>query len=162
WKVRIQNAKDGIAAYRSKDINAAIQYYDKYFSALKIGLKIDRAETIKTDMFNKEKDGAEMLLIAFISFDMMKIYDRSKAENAREEFKKYTNIFIDFTKGMKYQPLLAEQVRKFIRDMSGKITHKEEFQNTYKTLRPKVGSCFIATSIYPTDSDQLQILRSFR
>lgn len=162
WKLRISSAKDGIRAYAKKDVQGAIKAYNAYFDALRIGLKLEHNTEIKAAQFNKEKDGAEMLLIAFISFDMMKIYDKMKGPNFEGEFQLARKRFADFTKGMKYQPLIAEMLRKYNRDQLGKTAHKKEFENTYTEIRIKLGKCFIAHAVFTEDEPEIEILRKFR
>ena len=173
WKLRIKKAKEGILFFSKKNVHGAITAYVAYFDALKIGKKIDTEAEVTAAHFDKQKEGGEMLLISFISMDMMKIYDKLKVRPAigstltpekaqLEELRKAKRCFISFTKGMKYQPLLAEQLRKFIRDNKSKLAHKSEFEDTYEQVRVKLGKCFIAHALYPQEAEEIIILRNFR
>jgi hypothetical protein len=67
--------------------------------------------------------------------------------------------YIAFARGMPYQTMCAETLRKYIRDK--RAVHMNEFKDAYKMI--KNNKCFIVTELEPeTRFETLPRLREFR
>ena len=76
--------------------------------------------------------------------DLAKLYDKTKTQDKFKEFAKYLEKYILFSKGMPYQALCAEAIRKYLK--MEKALHKDAFKNAYKVMGGKT-KCFVATSL---------------
>jgi len=114
---------------------------------------------LNPSLFDLKRDAAELLLISGVLWILVRLYDTTRSDPRRQDFVHYLEKYIVFSKGMTYQRLCAETLRKYI--AVGKPRHKEELKNAYKVLA--VSKCFIATELVDvTDVDTLPRLRVFR
>ena len=98
-------------------------------------------------------------MISGIYWDLVKLYDRTRSPQKKKEFRHYFQKYLLFSKGMPFQPLCAESIRKYI--SSDKPVHRGEFASAYRVLSPS--RCFIATSLIDvTSTDTLPRLRELR
>lgn len=161
YRQRLGFARKGVQAFRRGDYKSAMESYVKYFEGVEIAH--DRlGQGIDIELFDKKRDAGEMLLVASIAFDMMRIYDRGTSPEHETEFKKSVEMFVKFTKGMTYQPALAEQLRRFLLSQTGKVRHRVEFKKAYADLRVKLGRCYIATYMFGYDHPMVTALHGFR
>lgn len=154
---RIEIARVGLKSFEQKDYKDAIRNFLLYLSIMNEMKKIpDR--TLNPTHFNIKTDVHEVLLISTVYWHLLKIYDRIQGDSS-VDFNHFLNQFVLFTRGMPFQPLAAETMRKYIR--AGKPKHKTEFKAAYKMITGS--SCFVVTSLMDlTEDGTLESLRSFR
>jgi hypothetical protein len=110
--------------------------------------------------FDPRKEIAELLLVSGIYWDLVKIYDRTKSPEKYAEFLGYMQKFVMFAKGMPYETVAAETMRKYIAK-NGPM-HKDQFKQAYKNMGGS-NLCFVATSLFDvTDPETIAVLREFR
>jgi hypothetical protein len=155
---RIEIAGKGVAAYAKKDtVNAALAF-KSYLSILE-DIKGAPSGGLSPTHFDKKKEMAEMVLITGVLWDLIKLYDRTQTPDKYKEFQAYMSKYIAFARGMPYQTMCAETLRKYIRDK--RAVHMNEFQDAYKMI--KNNKCFIVTELEPeTRFETLPRLREFR
>jgi hypothetical protein len=155
---RIEIAGKGVAAYAKKNpVDAALAF--KSYLAILEDLKGAPEGGLTLTHFDKKKDLAELVLIAGVLWDLIKIYDRTTGPESYRELQAYLSKYIAFSRGMPYQTMCAETMRKYIRDK--RASHMKEFTDAYKMI--KNNRCFIVTELEPdTQFETLPRLRSFR
>jgi hypothetical protein len=155
---RIEIAGKGVAAYAKKDtVNAALAF-KSYLSILE-DIKGAPNGGLSPTHFDKKKEIAEMVLITGVLWDLIKLYDRTQTPDKYKEFQAYMSKYIAFARGMPYQTMCAETLRKYIRDK--RAVHMNEFKDAYKMI--KNNKCFIVTELEPeTRFETLPRLREFR
>jgi hypothetical protein len=155
---RIEIAGKGVAAYAKKDtVNAALAF-KSYLSILE-DIKGAPSGGLSPTHFDKKKEMAEMVLITGVLWDLIKLYDRTQSADKYKEFQAYMSKYLAFARGMPYQTMCAETLRKYIRDK--RAVHMNEFKDAYKML--KNNRCFVATELEPeTRFETLPRLRDFR
>jgi hypothetical protein len=155
---RIEIAGRGVAAYAKKDMVGAALAFKSYLSILE-DIKGAPSGGLSPTHFDKKKDMAEMVLITGVLWDLIKLYDRTQSPDKYKEFQAYMSKYIAFARGMPYQTMCAETLRKYIRDK--RAVHMNEFKDAYKMI--KNSRCFIATELEPeTRFETLPRLREFR
>jgi hypothetical protein len=155
---RIEIAGKGVAAYAKKDMVAAALAFKSYLSILE-DIKGAPDGGLSPTHFDKKKEMAEMVLITGVLWDLIKLYDRTQTPDKYKEFQAYMSKYLAFARGMPYQTMCAETLRKYIRDK--RAVHIKEFQDGYKML--KNNKCFIVTELEPeTRFETLPRLREFR
>ena len=156
---RIEMARQGLDLYEKKRFAEAAQIFLSYIRILEEWKKTP-VGTLSPTHFDQKKDLAEMLLISSVYWHLVKLFDRSTAGTQQEsDFRMFMQQFLVFTKGLPYQPLASETMRKFIR--SQKPNHASEFNVAYK----QIGSakCFVATAVFDLiEEDTLFVLREYR
>ncbi len=98
------------------EIPKAVECYNRYLSSL-AAYKQAEVENISPNLFNKESDLSELLLISQVYWDLAKAYDRNT--NLHRESQNCLDKFVAFSVGYKYQYLNAELLRKFIKKKPG-------------------------------------------
>jgi len=155
---RIETAKVGLKAYEQQRYGEAFKAFMQYFHILEQWKDVKTGGLLPSH-FDAQKDMAELLLINSIYWDLCLLADKSKNLNKNGEFKHYLEKFVLFTKGMRFEPLAAETLRKFLRNRSP--THRSEFKSAYKKITGS--NCFVATSMIDViDEETLPRLRIFR
>jgi len=155
---RIEIAKDGVRLAAQGNLIDSMKKYQQYLLILEMWKKCGR-DGLTPDMFDKQRDVYEMVLISGIYWDLAKLYDRAKSVDQRNEMNSALKKNAIFSKGFPYQPLSAETLRRYLG--SGKCKHKVEFKKAYQTLSGD--KCFIATSLVDVcEPATLPRLREFR
>ena len=139
---RLEIARTGVALYRKGKHGEAVKAFNTYLHILE-DIKGCKSGELHPSQFHKTQDLQELLLISGIYWDMVKLYDRTASGKARKEFLHYLEKYILFARGMPYQVLCAETLRKYI--ANDKPVHPRDFKNAYKLLANT--RCFIATSL---------------
>jgi hypothetical protein len=139
---RVEIAKHGVRSYDQRKIGEAVKHFHLYLQILE-ELKDVGPGQLRPNLFDKEKDLAELLLISGIYWDLAKLYDKTKTDTKYKEFSHYLEKFILFSRGMPFTLVCVETLRKYI--SNEKPSHKEDFKNALKILSPN--KCFIATSL---------------
>lgn len=155
---RIDLANQGIRAFHQNHHMEAARKLMSYLRILEDWKGVDQGG-LNPGLFDPKKDAAELLLISGVYWILVRLFDATKAKSKRGEFVHFLEKYILFSKGMLYQRLCAETLRKYI--AVGKPRHKSELRNAYKMIG--VTKCFVATALVDvTDVGTLPSLRQFR
>lgn len=155
---RLDLARAGIAAYQRKQLTEAVKNFHAYLRILEEVKNVAEGGLMPT-YFDFKRDLPELLMISGVYWDLVKLYDRTQSADKQREFLHYMEKYITFSKGMPYQPLCAETLRKYIRNE--KPVHRAEFKNAYSLLAE--ARCFIVTSLEDVTAYQtLPLFRKFR
>ncbi len=153
---RIDLAQAGVRHYEMRKMAEAVKSFQSYLHILEDWKNVSEGR-LTPQLFNVKDDVAELLLISGIYWDLAKLYDRTKSKEAL--FKHYMDKYVLFTKGMPYQTVCMETMRKYIGN--DKPIHKAEFRNAYKALGGS--NCFVATALIDvTEDGTLPKLQAFR
>ena len=157
-KKRIDLARQGVTQYQNNNVVEAVVSFKTYIKILE-SVKGVSDGGLQPSHFDKRIDIAELLLISGVYWDLMKIYDKTATAAKTDEFRSYTEKFIIFSRGMPFQAVCAETLRKYISNK--KANHKTDFKNAYKMLGKS--SCFVATALYDvSEPETIEVLRAFR
>lgn len=155
---RIELAQKGLVAFKAKRVTDAVKYFHGYLRILE-DWKGAPEGGLNPGLFDLHKDSAEILLIAGVYWDLVKIFDRTKTPGKYKEFLHYLEKYILFSNGMSFQPLSADTMRKYI--LVGRPVHKHDLKNAYKIIQ--LSKCFVATALFDvTHVETLPRLREFR
>lgn len=155
---RVEIAKEGVKLSQSGHIIESVKKYQQYILILEMWKKSGK-DGLTLDLFDRTKDLYEIVLLSGIYWDMAKLYDRAKRAHQKEELNLCLQKYVSFSKGMPFQALSAEALRKYLG--SGRCKHRAEFKAAYTALTGE--KCFIATSLLDvTAFDTISNLRSFR
>ncbi|MBN21369.1 MAG: hypothetical protein CL678_08795 [Bdellovibrionaceae bacterium] len=158
FQKRIELAKDGIRHFESKNFPKATECFLTYLRILEDWKKSGKGG-LHPSLFDLQKDGPELLLISGVYWDLTKLYDRTNSPERYKDFKHFLNQYLIFSKGMSYESLSMETLRKYI--MVDKPVHRKDFKEAYKKMGGK--QCFVVTSLSDhTAQSTLPTLRSFR
>jgi hypothetical protein len=155
FEKRLAYAQEGANAYGAGDYTAAVRAMSLYIAVL------EHAKQVKpnglTPKHFEGKDRSELPMVSAVYWDLVKIYDRTKAKDKRKKFFEYMDKYLLFSKGMPYQPLCAEALRKY----AERANHTADFKKAYRQLTGE--KCFVATSLHDVlDPGTLPRLRSLR
>jgi hypothetical protein len=155
---RIDLAQAGVKAYEGHKIAEAVKNFHTYLRILEDWKGVADGGLLPSH-FDKKADVAELLLISGVYWDLAKLYDRTSSPDKVKDFHRYMEKYIMFAKGMPFQAVCGETLRKYI--AANKPIHMNEFKRAYKMLgKPQ---CFIATSLLEvSDSQTLPTLRAWR
>lgn len=155
---RLSLARSGILAYQKRQFAEAVKAFHAYIRILEEIKNVAEGELMPS-YFDLKKDISELLMISGIYWDLVKLYDRTSSADKQREFHHYMEKYIIFSKGMPFQPLCAETLRKYL--YNEKPVHRKEFKNTYNLLAPS--KCFVVSSLIDViDPRTLSTLREFR
>ncbi|MGZ3688961.1 MAG: CFI-box-CTERM domain-containing protein [Bdellovibrionota bacterium] len=155
---RIDIARQGVIAFQKHRVGDAVKAFHMYLHILE-DLKNCNEGGLLPHMFDVRRDIQELLLISGVYWDMVKLYDRAKGADKKREFMHYLEKYILFSKGMPFQVLCAETLRKYI--SNEKPIHTLEFKNAYRMIANS--KCFVATSLIDVSAPEtLPRLREFR
>jgi hypothetical protein len=158
FRRRLELARNGVKNYQLKRVTEAVRAFHSY-----IGILEDWKGTpeggLTPSHFDVKNDLPELLLISGVYWDLAKLYDRTKSVHRKKEFMHYLGKYILFSKGLPYEAVASETLRKYI--ATEKPVHMDEFKNAYKVLSGS--KCFIATSLIDlTEEATIGRLREFR
>jgi hypothetical protein len=157
---RIELAQSGVRAFENHKIQEAVRNFHSYLRILEDWKGVGEGK-LTAAHFDVKQDVAELLLISGVYWDLTKLYDRTKSSEKQREFMHYLEKYIMFSKGMPFQHVCLETMRKYI--VHDKPIHKPEFKNAYKLLGGSSTSCFVATALMDVcDDETLPRLRRFR
>ncbi len=155
---RIEIAKEGVRLSQSGHPIESIKKYQQYILILEMWKKSGR-DGLTIDLFDRTKDLYEIVMLSGIYWDMAKLYDRAKRADQKEELSLCLQKYVNFSKGMPFQALSGEALRKYLG--SGRCRHRAEFKAAYTALTGE--KCFVATSLLDvTAFETLPRLRTFR
>lgn len=155
---RLELARAGISAYQRRKLTEAVNHFLTYIKILE-EIKDVPVGGLLPAHFDAKRDLPELLMISGVYWDLVKLYDRTKSKERHREFLHYLEKYIAFSRGMPFQHLCAEALRKYL--SGDKPVHREDFKNAYKVL--SVHQCFIATALNDQlEPESLETLRAFR
>lgn len=156
---RIELAQGGVRALEAKKIPEAVKSFRSYLRILEDWKSVPEGG-LTPSLFDVKADVAELLLISGVYWDLTKMYDRTKSADKQREFRHYLEKYIMFSRGMPFQHVCLETMRKYI--ANDKPVHKPEFKNAYKILGG-TSTCFVATALLDVcEADTLPRLRGYR
>lgn len=155
---RIELVGKGVVAYSEKDLVLAANAFKGYIKILE-DLKGVPSGGLTPAHFDQKADLAEMMLISGVYWDLVKLFDRTRSPERYAEFKSFLGKYIQFSKGMSYQTMASETMRKYIQ--ADRPLHKKDFKEAYKNIA--LSNCFVATELVEyTHVDTIPALRDFR
>jgi hypothetical protein len=158
FRRRIDIARMGVADYENKKFVEATKAFHSYIQILEEWKKVPPGG-LSPSLFDKKNDLPELLLITGIFWDLVKLYDRTKGDRAFNEFKLNLAKYILFVKGMPFEGLCLETMRKYIQ--LDKPVHKKEFKEAFKKMGGS--NCFVASALVEEiDIDTIPALRRLR
>ena len=140
---RVDIARMGIAAYKNRQMGEAVKHYFNYIRILEQVKRCPEGQ-LHPSNFDKTTEMSELLMVSGIYWDLAKLFDKTKTADKYKEFTKYLERYVLFSKGLPYQALCAEAIRKYLKQE--KALHKDAFKHAYKLLGGKI-KCFVATSL---------------
>lgn len=157
-RMRMEVARKGISAYKDGRVTDAIKEYHSYLKILEESKNV--AENgLTPNLFDKNKDVVELLLVAGIYWDLAKVYDKLRTQQRQKEFQIFLNKFILFSKGMPYQETLAETMRKYV--STSKAVHRDQFKAAYKIIG-KPNCLVVSALVDEVGEETLYRLRWYR
>lgn len=155
---RLELARAGISAYQRRKLTEAVNHFLTYIKILE-EIKEVPVGGLLPSHFDAKRDLPELLMISGVYWDLVKLYDRTKSKERHREFLHYLEKYIAFSRGMPFQHLCAEALRKYL--SGDKPVHREDFKNAYKLL--SVHQCFVVTALNDQlEPGSLESLRQFR
>jgi hypothetical protein len=155
---RIDIVGKGVGAYTEKDLANAAASFKGYIKILE-DLKGAPSGGLSPSHFDKKDDLPELILISGVFWDLVKLYDRTRSPERYAEFKGYLSKYIQFTKGMNYQTMASETMRKYIQ--AKRPVHMKDFKDAHKVIQ--VSRCFVATELVEhVHVDTIPALRDYR
>lgn len=155
---RLELARAGISAYQRRRLGEAVTHFANYIKILEEIKEVREGGLLPTH-FDLKKDLPELLMISGVYWDLAKLYDRTRSPQKYKEFLHFVEKYVAFSKGMPFQHLCAEAVRKYL--SGDKPVHRDAFKNAYRVL--SVEKCFVATAVAEELSPvTLPTLRKFR
>lgn len=157
-KRRITLATEGLRSFQSRKVQDAVICFRSYLKILE-EMKGVSEGGLNPSLFDRQKDLAELLLISGVYWDLVKLYDRTKSSEKRKDFLQYMEKFILFSRGMPFQVVCAETLRKYIQ--AKRPVHMDDFKNAYKMLGES--KCFVASALVDEiDIETMPRLRRYR
>jgi hypothetical protein len=157
FQKRMDLARAGAMFFKEAKYPEAVKNYYLYLDILERSKKV-KAGGLDLRHFDQKRDIAELLLLAGVYWDLSKLYDKA----SRKDVTKLTTTldrFVLFSKGMPYQHVSAELLRKFL--VNGNPKNRKQFKDAH--IRLGGGRCFIATAVEEhCEIDTVPQLRNFR
>jgi hypothetical protein len=155
---RIDLANAGVRAYEAKRMNEAVTHFLSYIRILENWKGVGPGQLLPTH-FDVKRDLTELLLISGIYWDLVKLFDRTQSEKKLKDFYHYFDKYVSFSKGLPYQALCAESLRKYLN--TDKPVHRSAFKDAHRQLGGE--RCFVATALHDVSEEAtLYRLQRFR
>lgn len=139
---RIEIARNGLKLYKEKKFGEAVKQFHTYLQILEDMKGVSEGQ-LRPSHFDLKRDAPEMMLISGVYWDLAKLYDRTQSQRKLAECKQCVEKFLLFSKGMPYEPLSTETLRRYV--VHEKAVHSAIFKNAYRTLSGN--NCYIATAL---------------
>lgn len=146
YEIRVSIAKQGKAAYDSKDYMVAISKYREYLDIMANVHNVAWLE-LHPDLFDPTKQLTEMLLVSHIYFELAKMYDYS--EKFQAACFSCLDQFVTFSINQPYQILNSELIRKQMRRTGFK--NSPQFYDAYRRIHLQSNKCFVVTHCFGED-----------
>lgn len=155
---RMQLARSGAVFYREGKMKEAVQNYFAYIDILEHSKEVEKGK-LSPKNFDSKKDIAELLLLSGVFWDLAKLHDKVSDSKNLERLRYYLDRVVLFSKGLAYENISAELIRKYL--VNGKPKNRKEFKDAH--IRLGGGKCFIATAVEDyCEPTTLPSLRAFR
>jgi hypothetical protein len=155
---RLEIARTGLGAYQRGDVAEAVKLFHTYLRILEETKDVGEGE-LTPALFDIKKELPELMMLSGIYWDLVKVYDFLKTPDKQRDFHLYLEKYVLFSKGMPYQPLCAESIRKHMN--TRKTLHRVAFTNAHQLLAE--GKCYIATALVDViDVETLPTLQNLR
>ena len=158
FQKRMELARAGAIFFRQGKVKEAVQNYYSYLEILEKTKNIEKGG-LQPKHFDNKKDIAELLLLSGVFWDLAKLHDRAKKKEKDDRLVFYLTRFVMFSKGMPFQNISSELVRKYL--VNGLPKNRKDFKDAHIQLGG--GKCFIATAVEdycePTTLPALRIFR---
>jgi hypothetical protein len=138
---RMEYARNGAAAFKQGNLKDALHNYFGYIEILEKAKDVGR-DDLQPKHFDPKQEVAELLLLTGVYWDLSKIHDLG-GKKAFDRFRFYIDRFVMFSRGMPFQHVSAELIRKFL--VNGSPKNRKEFKNAHLQLGG--GKCFLATAV---------------
>ncbi len=156
-KRRIELVRAGALFFRQGKYRESIQSYYGYIDILEKSRNVAR-DSLKPKDFDPKKDVAELLLLTGVYWDLCLIHDRG-GKKTHEKLKFFLERFVAFSRGMPFQHVSAELIRKLL--VNGNPRNRKDFKDSHIKLGG--GKCFLATAVEEhLDPVTLPALRRYR
>lgn len=142
FRRRIELARNGVVKYKGRNFPEAVRAFHTYLRILEEFKGVGDGG-LRPSLFDKKNDLPELLLISGVYWDLSKLYDRTRSPERQREFRQYLEKYVTFSKGLPYQSIAAETLRRYL--SSDKAIHKTAFKDAYKALGGS--KCFIASAL---------------
>ncbi len=157
YRDRLKLLKKAQEFSAADEISKAVELYGQYLNALALYYRVDESR-LSPNLFDPEKDIAELFLISHAYWDLAKAYDRSP--NLHLESMRCLEQFVNFTIGYKYQYANARTIKSFIRK---RLAHNPAaFKQAYERIQIESKGCFISSDIYGPHHPITQELRDWK
>ncbi|MBU6153615.1 MAG: hypothetical protein KGP28_04870 [Bdellovibrionales bacterium] len=154
---RMEYARNGATAFKAGNLEEALRNYFGYIEILEKIKEVGRDE-LQPKNFDLKNDMAELLLLTGVYWDLSKIHDLG-GKKSYDRFRFYLDRFTMFSRGMPFQHVSAELIRKFL--VNGSPRNRKELKNAHLQLGG--GKCFLATAVEDhLPARTLPRLRQFR
>lgn len=156
---RITFVKRGRDALDRGDASTALYNYLQYFKIIANFFNTS-PEEIAPELFDKENDVSECLMLSQVYWDLLHLFDRSEA--TKDEFNKYLAQFVKFSVGYKYQVVNSEILRKYIKKNPSHF-YLKDYQKAYEQMYVVSKKCYVASYCYGEDhlvTENLRVLKS--
>jgi hypothetical protein len=148
----------GVRAYEKQKYAEAVVNYQSFIKLLE-HIKGVSQGGLMPSQFDKTEEMSDLLMLVGVYWDLAKLFDQTNSPDRVKVFLHYLEKFILFSKGMSWQPMCAELLRRYI--LKDKPKHRSEFKNAYKMIGD--GKCFIVTAVMEeTAFETLPALWRFR
>ena len=138
---RMDLAREGAHFFKEGKFREAVRNYYSYLDILEKSKQVKPGGLLPSH-FDQKKDIAELLLLTGVYWDLAKLHDRvTKKDLSKLDL--YLDQFVAFSKGMPYQHVSAELVRKYL--VNGTPRNRKSFKDVH--IRLGGGKCFIATAV---------------
>jgi hypothetical protein len=157
-KKRVEFVTHGVESLEQHKYAEAVASFRNYIHLLEDWKKAGDGELMPSH-FDAVKDGADVLLLTAVSWELTKIFDRMDSDMGRKDFRKYLGKVVVFSKGTSYQGLCAEAIRRY---RAGRTAvNKGDLKQAHEALGGK--DCFVATSLMDVSAPGTLVrLRAFR
>jgi hypothetical protein len=139
------------------DIPKAVTAYHKYLEALAFYFEIEERQ-LRPELFTKNNNLAEILLISQVYWDLARAYDRN--QKLKKECDRCLDQFVKFSLGFKFQFINSEMLRKYIKKKA--CYNTPSFEAAYVKIRVQSKQCYIATYAFGETHPVTEDLRIFR
>lgn len=154
---RMTLAREGANNFKEAKFKEALSNYYQYLDLLEKTKEV-KSNGLEPRLFDQKKDIAELLLLTGVFWDLAKILDQIKG-GEKEKLNLYLDRFVLFSKGMPYQHVSSELVRKYL--VNGIPRHRKEFKGAH--IRLGGNKCFMVTAVEDyCEPGTLPAMREFR
>lgn len=158
-KRRLELAQEASRFYKAKNYAEATKTYHLLLRLMEETKGVKQGG-LRPDLFDKKTEIADLIVLSGVFWDLAKIYDRTKSNTkGSSDFKNFLQKYVAFSKGMPYQALCAESLRKYC--SQEKPVHGKDFREAYTLLSGK--KCFVATALMDLITpEEMLALQNFR